>query len=716
MCLRVAPQDACPPGVVARVLIGDMGGYACALDIHSAVDATGKAVYNGCVLARWLAHDGGRTLAAFWLHIDGCYLPATADALGALKVWRLVDGEARKLARTQLKFRVSAAATHPQADARTPLIVCGDQSGNVFAFGLPLTTGGELVALGSVAHAHATKIVTFAGSTAHGWTTAGGDGYVCSFALLPSGGVVRTRRLHVASITAAEAFHDDDSAIAGSTCTAAGVTSNEAVVMDLRNASELLRVPCGTWRRPHAFLLGPAGRFVVACVHDGNVHLHRRWPEDAPGGPEAHRSLRASHHGREVHAAVFVAGADHDAGKCALITGAEDGTICRLYLDPRAAPELDEPFVLAQTAGGTAVRALSLLRSATGSWLLVSAGAKEVLMCWTLEWTAAGQLTAQLRAAHSPPSDAFNRAWRAAANAPADATGGDQRYMALCAFTIGQDLFAVASSSDGTLSMWLLSLADATSWRFVSVLYTGSCPVLVLDCVAAADGSTWLFSGATDGTVAVWDVSAAVHAARAAPAAQPASALPELSPSLLLRNVHQSGVNCMSVARAPGALARGVTDAWMLVSGGDDQAVNALVLELTPSCRVAAAVRKPGAHASGVKGGWTDGTAVHTVSLDQRVCSWRLDASASEAAACHDDAHLDAPWLARLGDAEHAVGSIVDMQHWWSSCSDKQQLSLMRSGSCLTEVPDVETLAALPSADGSSCIVAVAGRGVQAFA
>jgi WD40 repeat protein len=713
MCLRVAPLDACHPDVTARVIIGDMGGYACVLDIRKAEDAEGKQHYRGCVLARWLAHAGGRTLSAFWLHTADGHLPATADALGALKVWRLGGSEAQELASAQLKCRVSAAATYPQADVRMPVIVCGDQNGNVFAFGFP-HSGGELATLGSVAHAHASKIVTFAGCTAHGWTTAGGDGYVCSFAMLPSGGVARTRRLHAAAITAVEALHDDDLAVTGSTCIAAGVTSNDVVVMDLRGACELLRVPCGGWRRPHSFLLGPAGRFVVACVRDGSVHLHRRWPEDTPTGPEAHRSLRASHHGREVHAAVFVPGADADASKCALITGAEDGTVCRLFVDPRAAPQVDKPVMLAQTAGGTAVRALSLICDASGGLILVSAGAKEVLMCWTLKWTAAGELTTHLLAAHCPPSDAFNRAWRAVANAPADPTFGDQRYMALCSFVIGHELFAVASSSDGTLSMWALALTEVTHWRFVSVLYSGSCPVLALECVTAADGSTWLFSGATDGTVAVWDLSSAVRVAHAAPAAQAASSFPTLSPSLLLQNAHQSGVNSLSVARAPDALACGAADAWMLISGGDDQAVNTVVLELAASCRVTYAVRKPGAHASGVKGVWTDGTAVHTVSLDQRVSSWRLEASpTTEAVSCHG-AHLDAPWLARIGDAVHVLGSRVDMQHWWSSGTAEQHLRLVLADSSLTEVPDVETLAALPCAAG--CIVAVAGRGVQVFA
>lgn len=700
LCLRVAPPQACPAGVAARVLIGDMAGFATVLDVLAGSDG-----YEGRVLARWLAHDRGRTLAVFWLHTAAGHLPATADALGALKVWRLEEGgEARELAHAQLKFRVSSAAAQPQADARsTTTILCGDQNGNVFAFGLP-SDGGELAALGSVAHAHAAAIVTFAGCTAHDAVTAGGDGYVCSFAVLPSGVLARTRRLHVAAITAIEALQDDDLAVAGSTCIAAGVTSSDAVVMDVRNACELLRVPCGGWRKPHAFLLGPAGRFIVASVRDGSVHLHRRWPEGAvgSGGPDAHRSLRASHHGREIHAAVLVPAPGH--ARCALITGAEDGTLFRLYFDANAAPPLDGAALMAQTAGGTAVRSLSLLRDADGRCLLVSAGAKEVLMCWALAWTAAGELTAQLLAAHSRPDDAFHRAWRSSADMPAEATGGDQRYMSVCAFVIAGELFAVASSSDGTLLMWAMSLSTAARWRFVAVLHSGSCPVLALDCVVTADGGVWLFSGATDGTVAVWDASAAVRHAMAAPEEAP-GVLPELSPSLVLQHAHQSGVNSLRVARQPAAAA----DAWVLVSGGDDQAVNAVALELTPACRVIAACRRPGAHASGVKGVWTDGAAVHTVSLDQRVRSWRLGAAAGPVA-CAD---LDAPWLARLGDAEHTVGCRVDMQRWWAS-GDAQSISLDLAGSSVTEVPDVETLAALPLASG--CVIAVAGRGVQLFA
>jgi WD40 repeat protein len=703
LCLRVAPPQACPAGVAARVLIGDMAGFATVLDVHAA----SSDGYEGRVPARWLAHDRGRTLAVFWLHTAAGHLPATADALGALKVWRLEGSEAQVLAHTQLKFRVSSAAAQPPDDARSSTtILCGDQNGNVFAFGLP-SDCGELAALGSVAHAHAAAIVTFAGCTAHDAVTAGGDGYVCSFAVLPSGGLARTRRLHVAAITAIEALQDDDLAVAGSTCIAAGVTSGDAVVMDVRNACELLRVPCGGWRKPHAFLLGPAGRFIVASVRDGSVHLHRRWPEGTvgAGGPDAHRSLRASHHGREIHAAVLVPAPEH--GRCALITGAEDGTLFRLYFDSSAALALDGAALMAQTAGGTAVRALSLLHAADGRWLLVSAGAKEVLMCWALAWTAAGELTAQLLAAHSRPDDAFHRAWRSSADMPAEATGGDQRYMSVCAFVVAGELFAVASSSDGTLLMWAMSLSKAARWRFVAVLHSGSCPVLALDCATAADGGVWLFSGATDGTVAVWDASPAVRHAVAAPDEAP-GVLPELAPSLVLQHAHQSGVNSLRIACQPAATA----DAWVLVSGGDDQAVNAVALELTPVCRVLAAVRRPGAHASGVKGVWTDGAAVHTVSLDQRVRSWRLGAASGHAACA--DAHLDAPWLARLGDPEdNALGSRVDMQRWWA-CRDEQCISFDLAGSSVTEVPDVETLAALPLASG--CVIAVAGRGVQLFA
>ncbi len=80
-------------------------------------------------------------------------------------------------------------------------------------------------------------------------------------------------------------------------------------------------------------------------------------------------------------------------------------------------------------------------------------------------------------------------------------------------------------------------------------------------CSSGSSGSPAVrhvaFSGATDGTVAVWDLTPAVAAGTStaaallgSPAQQGQHAQQVLAPLLVLPSLHQSGVNCMAVAPA----------------------------------------------------------------------------------------------------------------------------------------------------------------------
>ena len=326
----------------------------------------------------------------------------------------------------------------------------------------------------------------------------------------------------------------------------------------------------------------------------------------------------------------------------------------RVYLDAADAAthtpaQLRAPALLAQTAGGTAVRALALLPLCDDEFILLSAGAKEVLMAWHLHWqpaTAPGAppaLNARLLSARARPADSAHRAWRAGADAPADATGGDARYMALAAFLDphSRRVLAAVASSDATLHIWSLALDAAASapprWAPVAALrLRGSSPLLTLGVIAAG-GATWLAGGATDGTVTLWDVSAA--AAGAAPLATLDASAPQqllqLNPAVVLAGLHQSGVNSLSIAAAAASLARacGCCDdgddcasAVVVLTGGDDAALTALLLHMMRDerggVRVAAATREPGAHSSGNRAVWTDGAAALSASLDQRLRLW----------------------------------------------------------------------------------------------
>ncbi|CAA0824947.1 Transducin family protein / WD-40 repeat family protein [Striga hermonthica] len=120
----------------------------------------------------------------------------------------------------------------------------------------------------------------------------------------------------------------------------------------------------------------------------------------------------------------------------------------------------------------------------------------------------------------------------------------------------------------------------------------------------------------------------------------------------VLDNVHQSGVNCLSVTDIKDLRLSGSSCSFCVVSGGDDQAINCLRFDLqlnhlrTSSQDGTAEVstnyqnqhfviqdhqmhflcldKIVSAHSSAVKGVWTDGIWVFSVGLDQRVRCWNL--------------------------------------------------------------------------------------------
>ncbi|KAL5060748.1 hypothetical protein RYX36_032352 [Vicia faba] len=141
----------------------------------------------------------------------------------------------------------------------------------------------------------------------------------------------------------------------------------------------------------------------------------------------------------------------------------------------------------------------------------------------------------------------------------------------------------------------------------------------------------------------------------------------EIQPLHILKNVHQSGVNCLHVSEIKGGPNNGSSRMYSIVSGGDDQSLHHLVVELSPKAtnfdgiltpdithlateldyvkdfqnqskdfqnqsrsyeiRFLNSENFPSAHSSSVKGVWTDGSWVFSTGLDQRVRCWHLHQS-----------------------------------------------------------------------------------------
>ena len=142
-------------------------------------------------------------------------------------------------------------------------------------------------------------------------------------------------------------------------------------------------------------------------------------------------------------------------------------------------------------------------------------------------------------------------------------------------------------------------------WEAVATLNHHSCPVLCLTTLAMAPSTQQaggspghvsmqrrrrlVFSGATDGSLAVWDLSPAALAAAAGP----------LQPLLSMPCAHQSGVNAVSAA----CLSSGKL---LLLSGGDDQAIRLTGVRVTEGAGSSTASVTmtrlfPNAHSSAVK-------------------------------------------------------------------------------------------------------------------
>ncbi|XP_038683982.1 uncharacterized protein LOC119984211 isoform X3 [Tripterygium wilfordii] len=136
----------------------------------------------------------------------------------------------------------------------------------------------------------------------------------------------------------------------------------------------------------------------------------------------------------------------------------------------------------------------------------------------------------------------------------------------------------------------------------------------------------------------------------------------ELQPLFVLKNVHQSGVNCLHVSGLLDCQSSDSDFLFNIISGGDDQALHCLsfgfsLLEAVPDSKImipdninllvkSATIKNrvdfnqnqiqnyriklihhdkiASAHSSAIKGVWTDGTWVFSTGLDQRIRCWSL--------------------------------------------------------------------------------------------
>ena len=450
-----------------------------------------------------------------------------------------------------------------------------------------------------------------------------------------------------------------------------------------------------------------------------------------------------------------------------VLTGSEDGSVLRASYERVSGVSdrrLRKSAEAGSHAGGTAVRAVALVperpggglgadrpagaieRDTPASYILLTAGAKEVLHAWRVAWSplarreeppprkdegesveddgasasAEWELRVSLVATRGALEKEGHATWKKGCVSVAASTASDQRYMDVAGFVPESEsesesgsesgsssngaCAAIVASSMGAVSV--MSLDGATGrpgrgagggsvgWRVAARLRHHDRPALAV-AVASVDvrdgparrTATVACTGATDGAVAAWDLTAvAASIADGRGANLTDDDATELAPAGVFPRAHQSGVNGLALARAPG----GAPGRLLLATGGDDQTFRVAALRVAPrddggagfAVSALAVTAVDFAHSSAIKGVWMDARGVAaTTSHDQRLRVWRADVEEED------------------GDGE-AGGSI--------------RVRVEPAAGSFVECPEPEGLDALAGADGKTR-VAVSGRGVQMF-
>lgn len=197
-------------------------------------------------------------------------------------------------------------------------------------------------------------------------------------------------------------------------CRAAACSSRPCLLAGMMRPSPLpvAQVPCGGWRRPAAAAVAGGDVLTFAYQQDAEIRVHRRRrlvsnsrsTESSSGGDSGSgqvpaaagdlppRGLHAAHHGLETDCVCLLPTPTGGSGTPALLTAGEEGSV-RLLLPPdggttgsACAGVFGGSALLGQHAAGTVVKALALAPLDPLHWLLVSAGARQVLMAWRLRW------------------------------------------------------------------------------------------------------------------------------------------------------------------------------------------------------------------------------------------------------------------------------------------------------------------------------------------
>ena len=408
--------------------------------------------------------------------------------------------------------------------------------------------------------------------------------------------------------------------------------------------------------RKNLFVYNEQKNFVMVAINCGGGH--RRWgysTEDAKLNKSAFAFIRKevlyayfrdttnmtdgfndsilqnNYHGREVRALCFLPllTADSNGNQPMLFaTGGED-TILRIQ---QYMPDVPSKFInhVSIRKHTTVIKNISYSQGISS--LLFTSGGLEEFRCWKIEATPA-----------KIPGGPVNLNCLEVASCHTLTEEIESRIMDTAVFAIDpqRGLHIIgAVYSDAMIRFWLFNEVTRKFSLVADGTWHAKC-ILQIAYVKLGQ-HLYFFTSATDGRVAMWDISDQLYQAIENPEVleqEPTKAAFRLQEPVHHFSVHMSGVNALE------AVPFRDNQHILVTTGGEDNAVSATLVNTVDNTTVGKSHILPSAHASSVTGIKYMDDAVFTCSTDQRLNKWSIHDLGTEGVSMTlvDATYMDVP-------------------------------------------------------------------------
>ncbi|XP_051874905.1 WD repeat-containing protein 6 [Pristis pectinata] len=458
----------------------------------------------------------------------------------------------------------------------TPYLVCGNRRGSVLLYPAEGGPAGAWRPISALLGLHGKSGVTSVLCHRGLLYSTGRDGCYRQLRVEEGGrlGLLRSQR----ACRGVEWVERLVPAPGGTHLLALGFRGNDFMAWCPETEQWLLRVPCGGGHRSWAFSSSDGGQHLFAYIKSGAVFACRGRLVAGGSG----RVVKEAWHGREITCVRLVA--SPEAHTSVLVTGSEDTAINVLALD-QASGRVTKLAAIGDHISSVRTLAVAGSRSRGSQPLLLSAGGRAELQCCRLLFGLKDTDVSLRCQVEHLGSHRLAEDWERRKNRHRMLKmDPETRYMSIVVVDGGMDPgtdphfswhFLGAACSDGAVRLFVIDEGEKKILLLAESFYHQRC-VLKLQTFTHQLTSTgrrvFLCSAATDGRIALWDISLIIEKAKATNIFPERTHQPwDLGSPCLVFKAHQCGVNGLDI--------RPLDDGrYLLASGGDDNAIRVWVI------------------------------------------------------------------------------------------------------------------------------------------